>query len=257
MIKIFKVSHKKAAKNIRDKKKRNILYEFERIIRNSKIKTRLMISYGLLVLIPLLIVGVTSVLQSKNSIDNKISNFSSQVMSQIGLNISSEMDKSSNFAMSIVTEPDFQDYFENKQEIDSSEGYRRINDLTNLMKSKAGTKNDMTGLGIIGTDNEKIGSFSNQLSDDIRRNLSDLSNEGKGKFVWSLNKNASGYKIYASAQINTLTTGENFGIIIEELNPKSFVNLFKNVSLGTNSDIFVCEFKGDCHIKRGFKFNWN
>ncbi|OPJ60368.1 methyl-accepting chemotaxis protein [Clostridium chromiireducens] len=244
MIKIFKVNHKKTAKNIRDKKKRNILYEFERIIRSSKIKTRLMISYGLLVLIPLLIVGVTSVLQSKNSIDNKISNFSSQVMSQIGLNILSEMDKNSNFAMSIVTEPDFQDYFENKQEIDLSEGYRRINDLTNLMKSKAGTKNDMTGLGIIGTDNEKIGSFSNQLSDDIRRNLSDLSNEGKGKFVWSLNKNASGYKIYASAQINTLTTGENFGIIIEELNPKLFVNLFKNVSLGTNSDIFVVDSKG-------------
>jgi methyl-accepting chemotaxis protein len=228
----------------RENKRENIILHYERIIRGSKIKTRLIISYGLLVLIPLLIVGITAVLQSKSSIDNKISNFSSQVMSQIGVNISSEMDKNSNFAMSIVTEPSFQDYFENTQNIDSLEDYHRINDLTKLIQSKAGTKNDMTGLGIIGIDNRKIGSFSNQLSDDIIKKLSDSSSKAKGKFVWSLNKNSSGYKIYASAQINTLTTGKNFGIIVEELNPKLFVNLYKNVSLGTNSDIFVVDSNG-------------
>ena len=243
MVKLLNKNDKKINKNLVNRKKR-IFLNYENIIRGSKIKIRLVVSYGLLVLIPLLVVGITTVLQSKSSIDNKISNFSSQVMSQIGVNISSEMDKNSNFAMSIVTEPNFQDYFENKQDTNSLDDYHKINDLSNLIKSKAGTKNDMTGLGIISVDNKKIGSFSNQLSDDTIEKLSDLSNKAKGKFVWSLNKSSSGYKIYASAQINTLTTGKNFGIVVEELNPKLFVNLFKNISLGTNSDIFVVDSKG-------------
>lgn len=66
---------------------------FEDIIRNSKIKIRLIISYSVLVLLPIIIVGTTSVMQSKNSIDNKVSNFSDQMMKQIGINISNQMDK--------------------------------------------------------------------------------------------------------------------------------------------------------------------
>ena len=244
MKKILEIIHKKTSKNFRDKKKNSISFKCERIIRSSKIKIRLIISYGLLVLIPLLIIGVTSVIQSKSAMNNKISNFSSQVMSQIGVNISSKMDENSNFAISIVTEPDFQEYFENKQTMNSLEAYHRFNDLSKLITNKTATRNDMTGLGIISTDNMKIGSFSNQLSDNIIKNLSDLSKKAKGKFVWSLHKNSSGYSIYTSSQVNTLTTGENFGVVIEELNPKLFVDLFKNVSLGTNSDIFVVDSKG-------------
>ena len=90
MSKFLKICCKKIFKNLRDKENNNILLKCERIIRGSKIKIRLMISYGLLVLIPLVIIGVISVLQSKSAMDNKISNFSSQIMSQIGLNNKAE-----------------------------------------------------------------------------------------------------------------------------------------------------------------------
>jgi len=243
-IKFLKINQKKAHKNLKNKKKSNILFKCERIIRSSKIKSRLMISYGILVLIPLLIIGVTSVLQSKSSMSNKISNFSSQIMSQIGVNISSEMDKNSNLAKSIAIEPNFQSYFENRKTMDSLSAYYKANDLTKSIRSKAATRNDMTSLGIISTDNAKIGNFSSGVSENIVKQLSELSNNAKGKFAWSLQANSSGYSIYASAQFNDLTTSENFGIILEELNPKLFINLFKNVSLGTNSDIFVVDLNG-------------
>ena len=74
MSKFFKIRCIKTDKNINDKKKGNILFKSEHIIRGLKIKNRLIISYGLLVLIPLLIIGITSVFQSKNAINNKISN---------------------------------------------------------------------------------------------------------------------------------------------------------------------------------------
>ena len=109
MIKFLRINNLKTSKDLRDKKS-NILSRFECIIRGSKIKTRLIISYGLLVLIPLLIIGVTSVFQSKRAINDKISNFSSEIMSQIKVNISNEMDMNSNFARTIVTEPNFQNY---------------------------------------------------------------------------------------------------------------------------------------------------
>ena len=119
MIKFLKIRHKKIFKNIDHKRKSNILFKFEHIIRSSKIKIRLIISYGLLVLIPLLIIGVTSVLQSKSAMNNKISNFSSQIMSQIGVNISNEMSNNSNLAKTITTDPQLQEYLENKQATDS------------------------------------------------------------------------------------------------------------------------------------------
>jgi methyl-accepting chemotaxis protein len=99
-------------------------------------------------------------------------------------------------------------------------------------------------LGIIINENKKIGSVSTQLPEDIKNNLFNLSNKAKGNFIWSLNKNSSGYSIYTSAQVNNIATGDNFGIVVEELNPKSFVKLFKNVNLGENSDIFVVDSKG-------------
>lgn len=242
--KFYKINHKKTDKDLKDNKKNNILFKCERIIRSSKIKSRLMISYGILVLIPLLIIGVTSVLQSKSAMNNKISNFSSQIMSQIGVNISSEMDKNSNLAKSIAIEPNFQNYFENRQTMSSSSAYYKANDLTKSIGSKAATRNDMMSLGIISTDNIRIGNFSTGVSENIIKNLSELSNNANGKFVWSLQKNSSGYSIYASAQFNDLITSENFGIILEELNPKVFINLFKNVNIGTNSDIFVVDLNG-------------
>ena len=244
MIKFLKINQKKTDNGLNHKKKNNILFKCERIIRGSKIKIRLIISYGILVLIPLLIIGVTSVLQSKSAMNNKISNFSSQIMSQIGVNISSEMDKNSNLAKSIAIEPNFQNYFENRKNMDSLSAYYKANDLTKSIISKSATRNDMISLGIISTDNTRIGNFSSGVSENIIKKLSELTNNANGKFIWSLQTNSSGYSIYASAQFNDLTTSENFGIILEELNPKLFVNLFKNVSLGTSSDISIVDLNG-------------
>ena len=221
--------------NIKDKK-------FNGIIRKSKIKFRLIISYSILVLIPLLIVGTTAVLQSKKSIDNKISNFSNQIMEQIGVNIYSEMNKASDFARTIIAEPQIQEYFNGND--NSVADYIKISELSKSIRSMISTQNNMTGVGIITEDNKKIGSFSNQLSDMLVKELQELSDEKKGKFVFSLNKSPSGYKIYGCAQAKSLETGGKFGTIIEEINPKLFVDLFKNVDLGKGSSIFVIDSDG-------------
>lgn len=222
----------------------NKILGIENIIRNSKIKIRLIISYSILVLIPITVVGTTSVLQSKSSIENKVSNFSDQMMKQIGINISNEMDKNINFAMTIMSEPAFQEYFDNKLSNGEFENYTKINDLNNIIKSKIATKNYMTGLGIISNYNAKIGSFSNQLPEDMISLLTESSSKQNGKFTWHLNKSSSGYKIYTSFQASSLTTGEIFGTIIEEINPKEFIDLFKNVDLGDGSSIFVIDSYG-------------
>nr|WP_312288713.1 methyl-accepting chemotaxis protein [Clostridium chromiireducens] len=221
---------------------KNILYKHEEILRRSKIKTRLIISYGLLVLIPLLVMGITSIIQSKNSINNKISNFSSQIISQVEVNISNSMNDSSNFARTIITDSNLQEYFESEQNTESLMDYRKVNNLNELIQNKAANKNGVTGFGIVNVNNKKIGKL--QLADDEIKKIFNLSSKAKGKFVWTLNKNSAGYRIFTSAQINTLSTGKNFGIVVEELNPKLFTDLFKNINLGTNSDIFAINSEG-------------
>lgn len=244
MVKFLKKNHKSQYKNLKTRKKNNISFNFEKIVRGVKIKNRLIISYSLLVLIPLLIIGITSVFQSKSAMNNKISNFSSQIMSQIGVNISNEMGNNSNLARTVITDPNLQDYLENRQDMDSFLAFYKANNLTKTILSKAGTRNDIASLGIITTDNGKIGSFSTQFSEEIRKNLSALADAAKGKFAWTLQKNSTGYNIYTCAQVNSLVTSRNLGVVFEELNPKVFINLFKNVNLGTNSDIFIVDSKG-------------
>lgn len=163
-------------------------------------------------------------------------------MSQVGINISNAMNDNSNYAITIVTESDFEDYFENQQNIDSLADYKKINNLNELIQGKVSAKNGITGFGIISNDNKKMGNL--QLSDDIIKTLLEQSSKAKGKFFWSLNKNSAGYRIYTSAQINTLTTGKNYGIVIEEFNPKLLVDLFRNVNLGNDSEISVIDSKG-------------
>jgi methyl-accepting chemotaxis protein len=246
MSRFLKISRTKTDKNINDKKKGNILFKNECIIRGLKIKNRLIISYGLLVLIPLLIIGITSVLESKNAINNKISNYSSQIMSQIGVNISNEMSNNSNFVRTIMTDPQIQDYLESSKTTNSFSDSYKVNNLSKLINTKGSTRNDILSLGIIDTNNMKIGTFSSGFSDDIKKDLLDLSKNSKGKFIWKLEKNLSGsYSIYISAQVNSLTNlGKNLGFAFEELSPKILVNSFENVNLGTNSSIFIVDSNG-------------
>ena len=246
MRKFLKISRTKTDKNINDKKKGNIIFKSERIIRGLKIKNRLIISYGLLVLIPLLIIGITSVFQSKNAMNNKISNYSSQIMSQIGVNISNEMSNNSNFVRTIMTDPQIQDYLESSKTSNSFYDSYKVNNLAKLINTKGSTRNDILSLGIVDTNNVKIGTFSSGFSDDIKKNLTDLSGNAKGKFVWKLQKTSlASYSIFISAQVNSLTNlGKNLGYAFEELSPKMLVNSFENVDLGTNSSIFIVDSNG-------------
>lgn len=222
----------------------NFRFKYELILRRTKIKMRLIISYGILVLIPLTIIGFASVLQSRNTLDDKISDFASQMMGQTGVNLSDEMDENNNLARMVITEPGFQNYLENKQTMSFLDSYYKTSELNSAITSKLATKNDMTSLGILSVDNTKIGKFSTQLSDDIINKISNLSNQSKGKFVWTLQKNSIGYSIYTSAQINSLKNGSDLGIVIEELNPKIFTNIFKNIDLGKGSDMFIIDSNG-------------
>lgn len=222
----------------------NFRFKYELILRRTKIKMRLIISYGILVLIPLTIIGFASVLQSRNTLDDKISDFASQMMGQTGVNLSDEMDENNNLARMVITEPGFQNYLENKQTMSFLDSYYKTSELNSAITSKLATKNDMTSLGILSVDNTKIGKFSTQLSDDIINKISNLSNQSKGKFVWTLQKNSVGYSIYTSAQINSLKNGSDLGIVIEELNPKIFTNIFKNIDLGKGSDMFIIDSNG-------------
>jgi methyl-accepting chemotaxis protein len=166
-------------------------------------------------------------------------------MSQIAVNISNQMNMDANLARTIVTEPSFETFFENRKNMDVVEAYYKTNDLNKSITSKLASINDVTSLGFISNDNTMVGSFSANISEDLRKNLLKASNVGKGKFVWSLQKSSSGYSIYASAQVNSfLNAGNNLGIVIEELKPQSFVNIFKNINLGTNSEILIIDSNG-------------
>lgn len=80
-----------------------------KLIRNSKIKTRLIAAFIILSIVPLTTVGVISYLLSSGAINIKIKTYSEQVMNQLGKNIELELEKYANYANEITFDKTIQE----------------------------------------------------------------------------------------------------------------------------------------------------
>jgi methyl-accepting chemotaxis protein len=215
-------------------------------LRNYKIKSRLIVSFGILVLMPILLLGLTSLIVSKKAMESKISSYSSQIMKQIGRNIDSEMIKIEDTVKSIAFDSSIQDYIRLKDN-DSYSDYEKFvisNNIYNIISNRVILQNALKDLGIITNKNEKYGTSKVQdLPDEMIKILRDSSEQADGAISWNFDL-TSGLGIYTSSVIKSLATSEKKGVIFGTVNSNVFTDIYKNVDIGGNGDIFIINSKG-------------
>ncbi len=219
------------------KNKKHKLNSLYNLWRNINIKYRLIFFYGFLILMIILVIGVISLVQYRDAINDKSKKFSSQITAQIKRNISNEMDKHVDLAKSLVMEVELQDYLQNNKTMDYNTKYDATNSLSKLMRLRALSNKNIHNLSVIDNENSSLGNTSLIIMEYIK------SNEIK-ESKWVLQKDDDAYSIYNITPINSSNNGKKIGLLVQEIDPNIFSNILKDIDLGEESSVSVVSLEG-------------
>ena len=205
--------------------------------RQISIRHRLIFFYGILILLILLVLGITSIFQYKEAINNKSFNFSSQITTQIERNISNDVNKHIDLAKSLSIEEDIQEYLINNKTMNYNEKYNKISELSKMMRMRALVNNNINNISILDNENNSVGNTSISIIDYIK-------SHEVTKVEWVLEKTNEVYYIYNLVPINSSNKGEKIGVLIQEVNTNIFSNILDDIDLGENSNVSIINLDG-------------
>ena len=236
---VIKEKKLKSINNYNENKnvKRKIVNKNYNLSRKISIKHRLIFFYGILILLILVVLGITSIFQYKEAINNKSFNFSSQITTQIKRNILNDINKHIDLAKSLSIEEDIQEYLINNKTMKYNEKYNKISELSKMMRMRALVNNNINNISILDNENNSVGNTSISIIDYIK-------NHEVTKVEWVLEKTNEVYCIYNLVPINSSNKGEKIGILIQEVNTNIFSNILDNIDLGENSNVSIISLDG-------------
>lgn len=234
------------------------------LLRKVKISTRLISSFLLLSLLPLIITGAIATRTSSNAIKNKITTYSYQVLQQLGANIAVETSKLEDSMYDITAVSTVQVDMFTYNEMDDVQKQQLEKSIQQLFRSKyRNTKN--VSFGAIQTSDGiviKYNDFSQLADNDVKALISKAS-ANKTSYFWDLIKCKDGvYRYIICKQIESLDNSSmlnfgvytgmsespssasakknnNVGFILLGVNDSYFSSLFKGIDIGDQTDIFV------------------
>ncbi len=243
----------------------SILINIVSIIRNIKIQQRLILILIMLSVVPLVITSIFSYNQSSSAIRSKTSTYSSQVMNQVGVNIERELNRLENDSIEIEFSSLTQNVLTNIKNMSAWE--IEIVQLTmkeNLVK-KFSFLHDVSDVLLYTNDRRRIVAYGdrsfklNLKKEFLDTYLKELE-EKEGTPVWkssNIDVEERLVKFATSAEqmnksdcillgraVLSLETREIIGTLLIRTNERYFSNIYRNIDMGKNADIFVVDSDG-------------
>lgn len=212
------------------------------LTRNLKIKFRLIISYGVLILAILLIIGQTSIIQSRKAMDNKSIQFSSQITNQIKNNVFNEMGKNVDLSKALALDSDIQDYLINSETLGYSDKYKKTTSLSKIVRMRISSNNYVSNLSIVDENNISIGNISANMMKCLEKNEDNIKKNINSK--WVLQNEEGKYSIYNLFGVKSSYNGQRIGTVIQEIKGEMFTNILKDINLGIDSEVSILSLDG-------------
>lgn len=212
------------------------------LTRNLKIKFRLIISYGVLILAILLIIGQTSIIQSRKAMDNKSIQFSSQITNQIKNNVFNEMGKNVDLSKTLALDSDIQDYLINSETLGYSDKYKKTTSLSKIVRMRISSNNYVSNLSIVDENNISIGNISANMMKCLEKNEDNIKKNINSK--WVLQNEEGKYSIYNLFGVKSSYNGQKIGTVIQEIKGEMFTNILKDINLGIDSEVSILSLDG-------------
>jgi two-component system sensor histidine kinase YesM len=235
-----------------------------RHIRRIKIQNRLVISFAILSLVPLLITGIFAYHKSSEAIKTKISTYSIQVMNQVSENIQNELTKLENDSVDIAFSDLLQNTLISYDTLNEWEKNDAELKMQGLLAKRFSFFRSVTDVLVYTKNKEKIIAFGDlnfrlKLKPDYLNPIFEEAMSKNGVPVWTIsdkdNEEDSGdynYRLvnYGNAGIllsrsfRSLRQGIPIGYMIIRLDEKYILKKFKDINLGNGSEIFILDDKG-------------
>ena len=212
------------------------------LTRNLKIKFRLIISYGVLILAILLIIGQASIIQSRKAMDNKSIQFSSQITNQIKNNVFNEMGKNVDLSKALALDSDIQDYLINSETLGYSDKYKKTTSLSKIVRMRISSNNYVSNLSIVDENNISIGNISANMMKCLEKNEDNIKKNINSK--WVLQNEEGKYSIYNLFGVKSSYNGQRIGTVIQEIKGEMFTNILKDINLGIDSEVSILSLDG-------------
>jgi len=214
------------------------------ILRNFKIKTRLIASFLLLSIIPLAVMGISSYRQSSKAITDKISTYSVQVLNQVSNNIKIEMTKVENYSVELAFADTIQNTLSNYDKQGSLERLTAYKEANKYLSAKFATLNWITSVGIYRGEEQTLG-FGPLLNTEETKRLNQIATGSEGSARWVTISNDTTAKMPGLVRsIKSMTNGEQIASLVLATNPSFFNDIYKNVKFGDNAEIFIVNTEG-------------
>ncbi|MFW5981294.1 MAG: cache domain-containing protein, partial [bacterium] len=214
---------------------------------NLKVRSKLLIFFLFLSILPLTIVGLYSYRSAENTIENKVGAYSQELVKQATVNINSKIDTIENATKSIITDNEIMEIIEKEEYEDIFEKIEDNKKIEDKLLSLTFSNDDIKDLSILKENhNYNVGQMS-KIEDGLRdsKTYQQIMDAG-GRAVWiSGLSNSKGEKdfekIYIARKLNSRNTRDNLGVLILELKHTVFSELYSDIDLGDNAEVFILD----------------
>ena len=223
-----------------DKSKKSNKFNLLRLI---KIKTRLITTYILLILIPMTCIGFFSYYKSSKTIKNKISNYSNEITKQISANERAKLNTFERLGDQIIYNNSVQSSLEDYSKYDFQTKSSFNKSITNYSATNSGNSGKIVTLAI-GTNADELVGVSDLASEDIKSIKEEaIKNNGSVSWgVYSYNTNGVQEKaIVLNKLIKSVSTNKVLGVLYMGINESTISEGFSKTNLGDEADITILD----------------
>lgn len=247
-------------RNNEKKKTKNVILNIIKLfpmllrpIRLIKVKYRLMVSFLLLSIIPILILGSISYSKSNGAIRTKISTYSVQLMNQLNKNISIEMDKIQGYGEDIALSIEIQSMLKDFENLNDMDQYEVMSKVAEVLSQKLISAHQVDDVFIITKNNlilkKGIGQSATNittLDSETIEHIKKLAEEYNGGTVWYTDKLLGEGKIVLARMIKLLSepSQPSVGYLITVFDEKCISNIYKNMDMGEGTEVSIINSNG-------------
>jgi len=210
-------------------------------LRNINIKSRLIACFLLIAIIPIMITGFTSYYKASNSIKDKISAYSNELMKQMNSMSVSKLTQIDQVSSEVSFSTSFQTILSNSKSgtVDILEKMNYTKEFSNSLTTKTELAKSLSCaylfIGETLYTSYKDGKLNNLETDDFTYMIKEIGSKSTGKSVWALYKD----DLVLVRKINSLTGSSISGYIILIVDPKYISDIYSDVDLGQGTEVFV------------------
>ena len=230
---------------------RHVITTTIKALRSIQIHTRLIVSFLMLSLMPLLIIGYMTYTHSSEDIKTKIESYSTQLMGEASKNLETELKHLESICEELVMTDVIQKELSQYKGVDVSNRYQISDDITQkfvekMRLSSFKASSDITSINILVDENTVLGSGQNNYQySQLSALYKEVVTHENRKYHYDILTDLNGeFEIAIDMLVTNHVSGEVIGVLILTFKAAYVSEICESLALGDGSQIFILNDEG-------------